>query len=388
MTHRFCLLMALLVTAGLAACSADTTTTPSGFSDGEMPLVDVKDDDTLTVIIGPEEVHSGEKPGSPTDVETTDDGTVIVPDVGDADFSIPDVAEDKSAPEVKPEIDTKPDKDVGPCMKNCSGKECGSDGCDGICGYCAYGYVCADGVCEASVCPKECTTTVDNDVVWKECGPDACGGYCGFCLEDGTSCSPNGMCYGEACDGDCGGKECGDDGCGHSCGNCQFGEICSEEGLCEPHPCGTVDYKGRCDDKYNLAECIELELTVTNCKSIKDHMCGWNQDTGKSECVPETDCDPQCTFNDGSAKECGDDGCWGSCGVCPTGWGCASGICKPAEGGECAWIDGVVGLCVGDVRWFCEQGILYGYDCVQNGFTKCDWDFGANFGAGGYNCIL
>jgi len=57
-----------------------------------------------------------------------------------------------------------------------------------------------------------------------------------------------------------------------------------------------------------------------------------------------SDCPKQC-----AGKECGDDGCGGSCGDCPEGYGCDSGICvagcKPdCLGKECG-PDGCGGNC-------------------------------------------
>lgn len=34
-----------------------------------------------------------------------------------------------------------------PCTPNCTGKECGSDGCSGSCGTCPTGETCQNGVC-------------------------------------------------------------------------------------------------------------------------------------------------------------------------------------------------------------------------------------------------
>jgi hypothetical protein len=36
---------------------------------------------------------------------------------------------------------------VGPCIPDCSGKECGSDGCGGLCGTCGFGEVCNADTC-------------------------------------------------------------------------------------------------------------------------------------------------------------------------------------------------------------------------------------------------
>jgi len=38
----------------------------------------------------------------------------------------------------------------GYCDPNCTDKECGDDGCDGICGYCSEGVACEDGKCIAA----------------------------------------------------------------------------------------------------------------------------------------------------------------------------------------------------------------------------------------------
>jgi len=358
-----------------------------------------------TIIIGPG--HDLDVQGIPTDEfdfggdEPEDVGDVDVPEEElpevaepppDVPEELPDVVEPPDTPDapdvedVQPDVpDTKPDNS---CTPVCAGKECGSDGCDGVCGYCAYGQVCdPDGKCVADICPTQCTVEVEGEIVPLECGPDNCGGFCGYCVVEGTVCGEDGFCYAGECDADCKNKDCGPDGCGGSCGFCQFGELCSEDFDCIPHPCGDVTYKGKCEDKYNLVECIGLELVYTNCLTMPDKMCGWNENVGQYECIQETGCEPQCTFADGTAKECGTDGCWGNCGMCPKGWGCAAGLCSPAEGGECAWIDGLTGVCVGDVKWFCSVGLLYGYDCMEKEEKTCGWDPKANFGLGGYECV-
>lgn len=302
-----------------------------------------------------------------------------VPDVKDVkEVTIPDVVE-----EVVPDIvDVKPDDSN--CTPFCGGKSCGPDGCGGICGFCAYGSLCMGGDCVESICPTVCE--VEADVEYLECGDDGCGGYCGFCL--GTEyCGLDGYCYAGSCQGSCSGKVCGDDGCGHSCGNCQALQLCTLSGQCIAHPCGAVTYKGACTSKYTLVECIDLSLQQTNCLSIEGHQCGWDEEVGKYDCVPETACVPQCLQPNGKPAECGPDGCWGLCGVCPDGWGCDEGLCRPAQGAECAWIDNIIGQCIGTTWWFCASGILYGYDCMAQEGNYCAWDTSANFGAGGYSCL-
>ena len=71
-----------------------------------------------------------------------------------------------------------------PCTPECSGKQCGDDGCGGSCGQCEVGTKCGDsGSCDP------CTSTCDERI----CGPDGCGGSCGDC-DDGFLCTSDGLC--------------------------------------------------------------------------------------------------------------------------------------------------------------------------------------------------
>jgi len=121
------------------------------------------------------------------------------------------------------------------CVQQCESKECGGDGCGGICGTCATG-ICLDGQC----CSPQCEG--------KECGGDGCGGSCGDCTTP-ASCNAGGLCV---CEPQCVDKQCGDDGCGGSCGDCTTSASCNADGLCvcEPdcvdNPCGDDGCGGRC----------------------------------------------------------------------------------------------------------------------------------------------
>ncbi len=44
------------------------------------------------------------------------------------------------------------------CTPNCTGKECGSDGCGGSCGTCGTGYYCDSGTCVAGTNPCDLTS--------------------------------------------------------------------------------------------------------------------------------------------------------------------------------------------------------------------------------------
>jgi hypothetical protein len=174
---------------------------------------------------------------------------------------------------------------------NCAGKECGSDGCGGLCGSCLPGSGCQDGICVAGPCDPICGG--------KECGPNGCGGVCGTC-PDGNVCSADGQCL---CLPACNGKECGPDGCGSECGLCQKGFTC-KDGLCDENPCE--------------AQCLGKECGSDDCGGICGS-CPLNHFCSDGACI----CLPSC-----AGKQCGDNGCGGYCGVCPVGYNCLNGLCK------------------------------------------------------------
>jgi formylglycine-generating enzyme required for sulfatase activity len=196
------------------------------------------------------------------------------------------------------------------CVPACEGKECGDDDCGGTCGQCGDLEVCSEegqctclfaeceGVCcsETGVCSEGICCAPDCS--GKECGDDGCGGTCWAC-GDLEACSEAGVCEclfadcagiccledalcveGACCTPYCGGKECGDDGCTGSCGQCEFLETCSEEGTCQ---CLFTDCAGICCDVGMV-------------------------------CMDGACCAPDC-----AGKLCGDDGCGGTCGECGTG---------------------------------------------------------------------
>ena len=161
------------------------------------------------------------------------------------------------------------------CMPNCKGVECGDDGCGGSCGVCPGTWHCQYGVC-VPLCTPQCLIPPKLES-FKECGWDECPGQhaCGIC-PDGQHCGEGFLCADDFCS--CEGMECGSTGVGcPSCGDCPQGDVCD-----------AVTFK----------------------------------------CVP---CLPSCLNDDGNPKECGDDGCGGSCGVCPPELQChdeeSQGVC-------------------------------------------------------------
>ncbi|MBM4395262.1 MAG: hypothetical protein FJ087_06185 [Deltaproteobacteria bacterium] len=112
------------------------------------------------------------------------------------------------------------------CEKKCGGKQCGDDGCGGVCGTCPAGQSC-DNFGQCKGCTPQCAGKV--------CGPDGCGGQCGIPCGAGQACNPLGT--GCECAKQCLGKDCGPDGCGGECGTCPDPKECSPAGICKLKPC-------------------------------------------------------------------------------------------------------------------------------------------------------
>ena len=302
------------------------------------------------------------------------------------------------------------------CTPNCTGKQCGPDGCQGICGECPPGYECdAYGYCD---CIPNCTG--------KMCGPDGCGGICGEC-QDGFVCNNKGNCVcmpdclnkecgSDGCGGLCGAcpggymcefgkcvqqckpqcftsggqpKQCGPDGCGGQCGFCPPGLQCNPQGQCQqvgpvcgngqcesnggencltcPGDCGNCG--GDCCQPHNGVGCSDK--AVTKCVCAMDSFCcevSWDSlcvDEAINDCKANCGCIPNC-----AAKQCGPDGCGGQCGFCQPNATCNSqGQCIPScqpkcEGKQCG-PDGCGNTCGA-----CELGYL----CNSQGQCVCQPD--------------
>ncbi len=139
-------------------------------------------------------------------------------------------------------------------VENCKGKQCGDDGCGGLCEDqpsivgCAGDELCIAGTCSASGCediPSQCASEGGEEFIngcdeetleWgkitdcsSESGTPYCdtvagGPACVACSQDGHCGNPeNYACVDNACECTpaCGDNECGDDGCGGSCGACE-----------------------------------------------------------------------------------------------------------------------------------------------------------------------
>lgn len=321
---------------------------------------------------------------------------------------------------------------VDGCKPNCAGKQCGSDGCGGVCGVCQGDEVCLNGKCESLMpcswaanqcmmqcnggfddCVKECSGQLGQvekvefmdfiscikkncigsgaglflclsqaieskmckkevdaclkcipNCSGKECGPNGCGGICGVCK--GSSQCVNFKCL-EQCVPDCKDKECGEDGCGGVCGVCLNGSYC-KDGKC-------IGGQGSMDCKQGLqcmSACFGDEVCMNKCyyqmtedgqakikalfecyKEYCDNVPQWEYITCmESYCWAEYQgcigsvCIPNCMLPNGTMKECGSDGCGGSCGQCPYGCVCTNkGQCSCGKEKFCLDIYNCVGSC-------------------------------------------
>jgi|GEM_PF-1816696 len=152
---------------------------------------------------------------------------------------------------------------------------------------------------------------------------------CGNCADYRTAANGTGACssqvYGPAqvkiclCAPDCNGRSCGDDGCGGTCGTCSAGTCDADTGVCQCTP--------SCDG----TSCGVSDGCGGVCGCGAGQVCNNPQGTGGTCCAPSC-----------SGKECGSDGCGGTCGDCQgtfNGQGncdTASGMCVCDGTGVCS----------------------------------------------------
>jgi MYXO-CTERM domain-containing protein len=196
------------------------------------------------------------------------------------------------------------------CQPKCNGKDCGEDGCGGTCGQCAGSDKCIAGVCQGKTCAGSCG------------GQSLFECYCdGQCIE-----------YGDCCPDVC--------------------EACPD--ICAGPSCDSVGWQGCCDGD-SVVWCQDGELKTEDCSGSPS--CGWNAAGGYYDCKTAGGADPSgeyplvckgTCFATCDGKECGDDGCGGSCGQCVGKWAVCTpeGVCceSSCAGKECGG-DGCGGIC-------------------------------------------
>ena len=161
------------------------------------------------------------------------------------------------------EVDVDDGQGDDACSPECDVKECGDDGCGGLCGACVGQDACIAGAC---ICQPQCQD--------KNCGADGCDGSCGASVGEQTGCV-DGLC---ACIPACDDGQCGEDGCGGLCPLCTVGSLC-EQGYCalcdgplefaDPGLAEAIgDALGTSPDDIDYADAIELEGFQANAKGI------------------------------------------------------------------------------------------------------------------------
>jgi N-acetylneuraminic acid mutarotase len=284
---------------------------------------------------------------------------------------------------------------VASCEADCTGRECGDDGCGGQCGSCEAGRACdlnglcapipascGDGSCQegsedCATCPSDCGRCCGDgacsqsqgedcasclldcgcedgercdvqarscacapDCAGRACGDDGCGGQCGACDEGALCDEARGQCEVQ-CVAQCDGRACGDDGCGGDCGECEGAQICNGEGACVAPPADCGD--DVCEDGEE--DCATCPADCGQC--CGDGACAASQGENCATCLADCGCPSgqECSptgrvcecARQCSGRECGDDGCGGQCGACGQGELCdeARGQCEAQCVAQC-----------------------------------------------------
>jgi len=296
------------------------------------------------------------------------------------------------------------------CKPACDGKQCGPNGCGGVCGVCgetkactdagkcvAVATVCGNGECEPgetpTSCAKDCKPTCTPNCADKGCGDiDGCGGLCGGACPGGGTCTADKNCAGGSqcgngscdpgesnatcakdckpdCVPNCGGKQCGPNGCGGVCGLCGSGKACTDDGQCVS--LGPVCGNGQCESGETQASC------PADCKSTGPVCGNGSCESGESSASCPKDC-PSTGGPDSCVGKCGnkstncycDDACTGAGDCCADYKAVCGGGCTLtcAAGATCGSPDGCGGKCAGS----CTAGLVCNSSkvCVPNS-AKC-----------------
>ena len=241
--------------------------------------------------------------------------------------------------------------------------------CPADCG--GGGPVCGNNQCEegenATSCPQDCSTGT--------CGNGSCevGENQANCPADcggGTTCG-NGTCE------DAAGEDCKT--CSLDCG-CPDGFYCNLQGMCVDMdaPVCTPDCEGK---QCGNGGCADQPGVCGSCPGFltcADGMCK-NADAGDVTTEPEQDvvtCIPDCIAK---GKVCGDDGCGGSCGVCPPETpGCNEGfMCVECTGNVCypGCAPCADGFGCNEKSWQCSMCIP---GACYTGCAPCPAEFGCS----------
>ena len=257
---------------------------------------------------------------------------------------------------------------------------------------CSGGESCVDGTC--AECAPDCEG--------KECGPDGCGGWCGDCVS-GEWCGAGGACEAAVLCAEivpiaCGETVPGITGDGQ---NTHVSYSCSKHEFLRPEiaytftaeqddlvilelapPPGILTYmlvaSGQCAAEacfessveylsFSVAAATDYFVTVEpapDADADADEPVDYTLTLKcQSSCVP--DCD---------GRECGDDGCFSTCGDCAEQYGCLEGLCEVNDGCWNWELPGCHGckceqcVCEKD-SWCCD--LSWDALCVERCLTAC-----------------
>ena len=278
--------------------------------------------------------------------------------------------------------------DNDPNVPSCKNKECGDDGCGNSCGTCNDHLSCTTDTCNAA---GRCEFKVEHGcLINNKCysnGQKMPGNPCMQCSDanpdtwtpvvDGTSCGSNRVC----CNGQC----CG---LGNKCyqGSCCMPKDCSQLGVECGGPyndgCGSTIQCGGCSNGYKCenGHCVQskgcgdgiCQATLGEDCSTCPADCGCK---GNEVCYQGYCCTPGC-----QGKECGDNGCGGSCGICNDNNACTVDSCNQ---GKCVFTPRPKPNCLS--AGVCSQGVKV--VCNQSsGQWECDYKSIPNWEEDEHSC--
>lgn len=281
---------------------------------------------------------------------------------------------------------TASDLGIGNCVPQCSGKNCGSNGCGGSCGSCTSPQTCVSGVCTTPECAPSLEygdwSSCENNVQTRSVH-DANG--CSADRVESQACG--------ACSPSCSAKTCGDDGCGGSCGSCVDGQTCVEGSCVSGSSCSrqancggngdcNSDGSCNCDSGYGGSHCGCYAPGDCNGNGVCNSLggCDCNAGYGGSDCsspASSGSCVDDPVWSGLACYNYGESDCLAHSLVCQAnynGGSCSYSECTTQEscvadwnsycGGT--WI--VQGSCASDSR--CEAFAQDADGCVNAG---CSW---------------